>query len=167
MTQLSLFSPAQAVPAIQAETACGVLCEWTTEIEDRGEDHQPLFYRITVICQEALVTRKIEGKKRVLPGYVVEVFSSLRTSPEGPAEELTHYCKDFLREERKAAVREYSWCVAQVHHRWRTTAASRVSVLQEASDTGDYFECPFCGYMCLEFFETCKGCGKRFMQLNQ
>lgn len=167
MTQLSLFSAVEILPAVQAEAARHILCEWTTEIEDRGEEHQPLFYRITVSCQEAIVIRKIEGKKRTMPGYAVEVFSSLRTDAESPAEELTHYYKDFLQEEKKPAVREYSWCVSQVHHRWRTTAASRVSVLQEAGDTRDYYECPFCGYMCFVFFETCLGCGKRFMHFNK
>jgi rubrerythrin len=161
MTQLSLFRP-----VAQAKTVPGALCEWSTKIEDRDEEHQSLFYHITVQCWEALVTRKIEGKKKTLPGYAVEVFSSLRTGPESPEEELTHYYKDFLQTEKRDAIREYSWCVARVHHQWRTTATSRVNILKETGHTGDYYECPFCGYMGLEFFETCPGCGKRFMGLN-
>ena len=163
MTQLSLFKNEPTDSRPRNET----LCEWQTTIEDRDEEYRSLFYHITVQCWETLVTRKVERKKKTLPGYAVEVFSSLRTHPESPAEELTHYSKDFLQAEKKLAIREYSWCVAQVHRRWRTTATSRVRVLQAAGDPGEYYECPFCGYMSLEFFETCIGCGKRFMCLNK
>jgi hypothetical protein len=149
-------------PAMEARDWGKTLCKWTTEFADCGEEYQPLAYHILVRFREAVITRNIEGKKKTVQGYIVEVLYSI----DEEEEILVQYCKDFLQEEKKQAIKEYSWCIVQVFQ-WNAIAESRIKTLEHVEDPKGCYECPCCGFMSLEFFETCSGCGKRFMCLNK
>jgi rubrerythrin len=103
---------------------------------------------------------------KVVPGYLVEVLETIRDAKGEIAEELATYGNSFLQKDRKEAVKDYSFCVWQVHYQWRAIGESRVKTLRESGQEGGWYECPLCGYMGTEFFETCRGCGKRFMRLG-
>ena len=172
MTQLSLFDVEEKQVDSVEVTAdfkhCNkILCEWMTEFETRDEEYQSLFFKVTVRCREAIVQGRIDGKKKELPGYVVEVLEEIRNGEGIVTEEIAFYANSFLQKDRKEAVKDYAYCVGQVHHHWKAIGESRVRVLREAKQEGDWYECPFCGYMGLEFFESCKGCGKRFMKFER
>lgn len=172
MSQLTLFSSTEKPapesadkPTTDSKQSGKTLCEWQIEFADCDEEYEPVVYHILVRCREALITRNIAGKKQKLQGYIVEVLYSI--DEEDKQEEiLTQYCKDFLQNERRKAIKEYSWCIVQVCQ-WHAIAESRLKTLEQVEDTKDCYECPFCGFMGLEWFETCGGCGKRFMRLNK
>lgn len=167
MSQLSLFGTSEPTDTLATEPNRWnkTLCKWQIEFADCDEEYESVVYHILVRCREALITRSIAGEKQTLQGYVVEVLYSIDEGDE-PEEVLTQHCKDFLQEEKKKAIREYSWCIVQVCQ-WHAIAESRLKTLEQVEDPKDCYECPFCGYMSLEWFETCQGCGKRFMHLNK
>lgn len=167
MSQLTLFGTSENL-ALESESKIALedmgerntLCEWKTEFADCDREYGQLVYKITVRCREAVITRNIEGKKHSLQGYIVVVLYSINDD-----EILTEYYKDFLQEERRKAIKEYSWCIVQVFQ-WNAIAGSRTKTLEQVEDPQDCYECPFCGYMNLEFFETCSGCGERFITIS-
>ena len=172
MAQLSLFdvkdSPISATVKILEPIRCDkVLCEWTTEFETRDEEYQPLFFKTKVRCREAFLKRKIDGKMKVVPGYRVEILETIRDEDGEIAEELATYENSFLQKERREAIKDYSFCVRQIHLQLRVIGESRVKTLKETKKIGDWYECCNCGYMELKFFDTCRGCGRRFMKIGK
>lgn len=165
MSQLTLFcvteKPAPEIPEQWGKT----LCQWKTDFADCDAEYQPLSYHILVRCREEMVTRNTGVKRQKLQGYVVEILYSIDEGDE-PAELLVQNYKDFVQDEKKKAIREYSGFIIQVFQ-WRTIAESRQKTLKQTKDPDDCYECPFCGFMCFEWFETCIGCGKRFMRLDK
>lgn len=135
MSQLTLFGMTEK-PApesekkseIKSEQWSKTLCEWQTEFADCDDEYESLAYHILVRCREALITRNIGGKKKTIQGYIVEILYSIDEEDE-PEEILVSYYKDFLQEERRKAIKEYSWCIVQVLQ-WNAIAESRLKTIE-------------------------------------
>lgn len=133
----------------------GLICEWETTFETRDVESHPLFFHIQVRCKKAMIKKNVAG-------FVVDVLEAVGYEEREIGEEIVSYGNSFFKQ--KDALEDYSFCIRQVHKHWRIIGKSRVKVLKEA-EFEEWYECCFCGFMALEFFGTCRGCGMRFFAL--
>ena len=169
MTQLTIFDldkQGNLTPEAAERTRPWdrILREWSTAYKGVDEDLRPITYDHTVICCEAIVTRKVDLKMKKLRGYLVTMLTT-RLDADGGNDTYIEFEETFLPKERDKALEYHAYVVGTVDHVWRNAAEKSLKATRQAKSREDLFECPFCGFLSLEFFETCDGCGKRFMRI--